>query len=246
MIEYMKFEIRRVLRDRRYLILSIGFPLGFYPMYTKVFNTEATIDGINFGTFYMMSMATFGALGATLQAGGTRIATERAGGWVRQLRVMPLPASGYLAATVGAAMCVALPAILLVQLTGRFVNQVALGSATWAEMTALIWIGTLPFAALGVLLGYVFDVDSAQAGTMITYFALAILGGLWWPFQLMPSAMRYIGEVLPSYHFANLGWAIAHGGAPSAIDILVVLAYAILFGALTIWKYRDDRSWQGA
>ncbi len=246
MFEYMTLEIRRVLRDRRYIILSVGFPLGFYLMYTRVIQAAVTINNTPFATFYMVSMATFGALGASLQAGGTRIATERASGWVRQLRVTPLPAHGYLMAKIGAALCLTLPAIGLVAAAGRFINHVSLGAGSWIEMVGLLWVGALPFAALGILLGFLFDVDSAQAGTMITYFALAILGGLWWPFTAMPLAMRDLGEALPSYHFANLGWSVVKGAGPRPIDFMVVLAYAVAFGALTVWKYRGDRSWQGA
>ncbi len=246
MFEYMKLEIRRIVRDRRYLMLSIGFPLGFYLMYTKVIQTTATIDNMSFATFYMVSMATFGAIGASLQAGGTRIATERSVGWVRQLRVTPLPPSGYLVAKIGAALCLALPAIGFVALAGAVVNRVSLSATQWAELVSLIWISTLPFAALGVLLGYIFNVDSAQPGTMIAYFALAMLGGLWWPFQSMPNVMQDLARVLPSYHFANIGWTIVNGRGVRVVDFAVVFAYAALFWALTVWKYRDDRSWQGA
>ncbi len=246
MIEYMKLEIRRILRDRRYIMLAVGFPLGFYLMYTKVIQTSATVDNTSFATFYMVSMAAFGAIGASLQAGGTRIATERSIGWVRQLRVTPLPPSGYLVAKIGAALCLALPAISLVALAGGVLNHVSLTAIQWAELVSLTWIGTLPFAALGVLLGYIFNVDSAQPGTMITYFALAMLGGLWWPFQAMPKAMQYVARALPSYHFANIGWTIVNGSGIRVVDVAIVLAYAGLFGALTIWKYRDDRAWQGA
>jgi len=246
MFEYMKLEIRRVLRDRRYLIFSIGFPLGFYLMYTRAVATTDTVDHMPWATFYMVSMATFGAIGAALQTGGTRVAAERANGWIKQLRATPLPPRGYLLAKVGAAMCVAFPSVLLVALAGRFVNHVTLSATSWAGMIVSVWLCALPFAVLGVLLGYLFTVDSAQAGTTLTLFALAILGGMWWPFQLMPRAMRYIGEATPSYHFANIGWRIVGGDAPRVSDVAVILLYAVVFGALTIWKYRSDRSWQSA
>ena len=52
-------------------------------------------------------------------------------------------------------------------------------------------VGALPFAALGLLLGYLFDANSAQGGMMITYFALAILGGLWVPVTNMAGRSGY-------------------------------------------------------
>ena len=69
---------------------------------------------------------------------------------------------------------------------------------------------------------------------------------MWWPFSTMPQAMRYIGEALPSYHFVNVGMHAASGNSPRISDIAVILLYGVLFAALTIWKYRSDRSWQSA
>jgi ABC-2 type transport system permease protein len=69
---------------------------------------------------------------------------------------------------------------------------------------------------------------------------------MWWPFQLMPRAMRYIGEATPSYHFANIGWRIVSGDAPRVSDLAVVALYAIVLGAITMWKYRSDSSWRSA
>ena len=101
MFEYMKLEIRRVLRDRRYLIFSIGFPLGFYLMYTRAVAANDTVDHMPWATFYMVSMATFGAIGAALQTGGTRVTAERANGWIKQLRATPSLATTRLSAGEG-------------------------------------------------------------------------------------------------------------------------------------------------
>ena len=246
MFEFMKLEIRRVLRNRRYLILSIVLPLGLYLMYTNVAGSSEAVGDLSFATWYMVSMAAFGAIGATLLSGGTRIATDRATGWVKQLRATPMRPSDYLVAKVGAAMFVALPSIILLALAGRIVNHISLSPLSWLELVGFTWLLSLPFAILGVLLGYLFDADSAHAGTMITYFALAILGGMWWPFHLMPKAMRYLGEALPSYHFVNVGTHAAAGNLPRVSDVAVILLYGVLFAALTIWRYRSDRSWQSA
>jgi ABC-2 type transport system permease protein len=65
----------------------------------------------------MVSMAAFGAIGAALTATGPRIAQERTNGWMRRLRIMPLPTRSVITAKILAAMVWALPAILLVLLS---------------------------------------------------------------------------------------------------------------------------------
>jgi ABC-type sulfate/molybdate transport systems ATPase subunit len=79
------------------------------------------------------------------------LAQERATGWLRQLRVTPLPAAATVAGKVAAAMAYALPAIALVGVAAAVTQGVELGLDRWVELTLLLWVATAPFAALGVL-----------------------------------------------------------------------------------------------
>lgn len=60
---------------------------------------------------------------------------------------------------------------------------------------------------------------------MIGMFALALLGGLWFPESLMPAVMKSIAHVTPSYDYASIGWQIAAGEAPHAADAAGILAW---------------------
>jgi len=135
---------------------------------------------------------------------------------------------------------------VLVLAAGALVNGVSLTPLEWVAAFAGLALGSLPFAALGILIGYVFDADSAQGGMMVTYFGLAILGGLWAPVASFPSVLVTIAHVLPSYHFADLGWRALAGRAPDPVDVAVLLAWAAAFGALVIWRYRAEERRQGA
>ena len=72
----------------------------------------AHIAGTTWRTYFMVSMASFGAMVAALNAGGTRLAAERASGWTRQLRVTPLPAWSYVSTKIAASMVIVLPVIV--------------------------------------------------------------------------------------------------------------------------------------
>lgn len=67
-------------------------------------------------------------------------------------------------------------------------------------MVLLLWVGTLPFAAFGIPVGYLLDPDTAQPVTVVVTIALAPLGGLWQPTANMTEAMRQIAHLLPSDH----------------------------------------------
>jgi ABC-2 type transport system permease protein len=238
-----RLDLARSIRNQRYLVLTIGFPAVFYLLYTGVLQTgdasRQRIGDIPWPTYFMASMAAYGALTATL--GGSRlVAGERVSGWTRQLRITPLPASAYVITRLIVSLLSTVPAILLVTAVGVLANGVSLDVPRAIALVLLLAVGSLPFAALGVLIGYLFDGDSAQGATMAALFGLAILGGLWAPVATFPTALGTIARMLPSYRLADLGWRLVGGAAPDLADVLLLLGYGILFGALVAWRYRVD------
>lgn len=245
-VGYLWLEVRRTVRNGRYLMFTLGFPAGFYLLFTMLYGKEASASGYDFNALYMAAMAAYGALGAAMNSSGASLATERAGGWSRQLRVTPLGPAAYVLGKAATAICVALPALLLVSLLGVLVHHVRLSAAEWSVFLLSTWIGTIPFAVLGVLLGYATDPQSAQGAMMIVYFGLSILGGMWFPYQIMPHAMQVMARILPSYHFASLGWNAIAGQGIGWGNLGVLAGYTLLFGLAAVRAYRRDEARQYA
>lgn len=242
---YLWLEVRRTVRNGRYLMFTLGFPAGFYLLFTMLYGGQAEGTGagaVSFATLYMVSMAAYGAMGAAMNSTGSALSAERAGGWSRQLRVTPLPPLAYVLGKGAMAVLVALPALALVSLLGAVVHHVQMSTSAWVGFLLGTWLGTIPFAALGVLIGYAFDTQSAQGGMMIVYFGLSILGGMWFPYQIMPHAMQVIAQILPSYHFASLGWNAASGQWVGWGNILVLAGYTLVFGVAAMRRYRRDEA----
>ncbi len=216
------------------------FPVLLYVMYTAVVPTggdpDATLDGLTWPVYFLVSMAAYGAIGAAMSQ-AVPVATERRQGWARQLRVTPLPGLAYVGTKVASAVLLTIPALVLVGVAGQVVNHVDLGIGTWVATTAVLALGAIPFAALGLLIGYVLDVESAQGGMVLSFFTLAIFGGLFTPLPMLPDGIATIGRVLPSSHFANLGRSVVAGRLPDPVDVLVLAAWAVGLGALAAWRY---------
>ncbi len=100
--------------------------------------------------------------------------------------------------------------------------------------------GSLVFAALGVALGYLASGDAVRPITMITYFGLSILGGLWMPTTTFPQWLQDIAKWLPTHAYASLGRAIEQSQAPSAQDMAVLVFFFVLFTGGAAWLYRKD------
>jgi ABC-2 type transport system permease protein len=238
----IKLELVRALRNRKFLFFSVLYPALLFLLIVGGNGSGAEVDGTGLGlpTYMMVSMASFGALTAVLMGNSERIAKERGGGWVRQLRLTPLPGRGYVLAKTASAAVVSLPSILVVFAVGATVEHVRLDAWQWCALTGTIWAGSLVFAALGVALGYLASGDAVRPITMIVYFGLSLLGGLWMPATTFPSWLATIARWVPTHAYAALGQAIEQHRAPHAGDVALLAVYFVLFAGGAAWLYRKD------
>lgn len=238
----LRLEIVRTLRNKKFLFFSVLYPAGLFLLITAGQGDDVKVGdpGLGLPAYFMVSMASFGALTAVLVGNSERIAKEREKGWVRQLRLTALPGHGYVLGKIASAAVVSLPSIVVVLLVGALVKGVRLDAWQWLALTVLIWAGSLVFAALGVGIGYLATGDAVRPLTMLVYFGLSMLGGLWLPTDSFPQWLQDIADWLPTRAYAALGLAVENGGAPHARDALVLLAYLVVFVAGAARLYRKD------
>ncbi|MFJ5301775.1 ABC transporter permease [Streptomyces sp. NPDC088350] len=235
----IKLELTRALRNRKFLFFSVIYPSVIFLL---VSNQTGNVDGtgLSVAKYVMVSMASFGALTAVLMGNSERIAKERENGWVRQLRLTTLPGRGYVLAKTASAAVVSLPSIVVVFVVAAAVKDVRLDAWQWLALTGAIWAGSLVFAALGVAIGYLASGDAVRPITMIIYFGLSILGGLWFPSSTFPAWLQDIAKWLPTHAYAALGQAIEQSQSPHAKDVTLLVVYFALFAGGAAWLYRKD------
>ncbi|MGY0018458.1 ABC transporter permease [Streptomyces sp. cg35] len=238
----IKLEITRALRNRKFLFFSVVYPSILFLLIAGSADSTDIVDGtgLDLPSLMMVSMASFGALTAVLMGNSERIAKERESGWVRQLRLTTLPGRGYVLAKTASAAVVSLPSIVVVFVVAAVFKDVRFDAWQWLALTGAIWAGSLCFAALGVALGYLASGDAVRPITMIVYFGLSILGGLWMPTTTFPQWLQDIATWLPTHAYAALGQAIELGNAPHAKDVTLIVAYFLLFAGGAAWLYRKD------
>src|ERR1700727_1356170 len=161
-------EINRLRRNRRYLLFTVGLPVILYLIIGK--QATSTAYGVQFAAYYMVAMATFGAFAGALNGNSIRISEERKVGWIRQLRLTPLPANAYVVAKLLTSMATTIPSVLIVFLLGRFYGGVHLPLWQWIVVAAIVWLGSMIFAALAVAIGYRFPPDQVQPIATVIYF----------------------------------------------------------------------------
>jgi ABC-2 type transport system permease protein len=216
-----RLEMLRVLRNKRYLIFTIGLPVVLYLAIGKQ-TTETVYGGVAFKAFYMIAMASIGAFSGALTGNAQRIAQERKDGWIRQLRLTPLPPQSYVVAKIIASLAVSVPSILIVFLLGRFYGGVELAGWKWVVIGVAVWLGTLVFTALAVAIGYRFMPDTVQPMTMFVYLVMSFLGGIWFA---LGGVLQDIGQVLPTYQIIKIGTDVIGKGTVSVGSVAVILAW---------------------
>ncbi|KUN85195.1 ABC transporter permease [Streptomyces griseoruber] len=238
----IRLELARALRNRKFLFFSVIYPSVLFLLIAGSADATTRVGGtgLTLPTYMMVSMASFGALTAVLMGNSERIAKERESGWVRQLRLTTLPGRGYVLAKTASAAVVSLPSIVVVFAVAAAVKGVRLDAWQWLALTGAIWAGSLVFAALGVAIGYLASGDAVRPITMITYFGLSILGGLWMPTTTFPQWLQDIARWVPTHAYAALGQAIEQSQAPHAKDIAVLAVFFALFTGGAAWLYRKD------
>jgi ABC-2 type transport system permease protein len=227
------FQLRRVGRNKQFLFFTVLLPALFTIFFTKVFGGFAgtAAERQEYATTYMVSMMAYGAIGAALGA-TIRISFDRASGWLRQLRITPVPSSSVVGVDVAVGMLLTLPSLVVVALVGGLVNGVQLAPLTWLALVAVLWLGSGAFVALGLLIGFSFDEKAAGGAIGILGTILAALGGLWVPVAVFPEFLRALAHTLPSYWYAELGRDVVAGAAPSPLAVLALAGFAAAFAVL--------------
>ncbi|MEW1751265.1 ABC transporter permease [Streptomyces angustmyceticus] len=241
MTTLIKLEIIRALRNKKFMFFSVIYPPALYLLIAGGADSKP-IPGmkLDMALYFMVSMAAFGAMTAVLLGNSERIAKEREKGWVRQLRLTALPGRGYVAAKMAAAATVSLPSILLVMIVAAAVKGVRLEAWQWFAIAAGTWLGSFVFAALGVAIGYLATGDAVRPISMLVYFGLAFLGGLWMPLTILPQWVQNIAEWLPTHAYTALGTAVEAGEAPHVKDMAILAGYLLVFAGGAAWLYRKD------
>jgi len=230
----LTFQLRRVLRSWQYLFFTVLLPALFTVFFTQVFGGQAASAGEyqDYARDSMVSMMCYGGLGAALGA-TIRLSFDRASGWLRQLRVLPVAGREVVAVDTAVGMLLVLPSLVVVALVGRFVNDVQLPLTSWAALLGALWAGSAAFVALGMLLGLALEEKAAGAAIGILSVVLAALGGLWVPVEIFPSGLATAARALPSYWYAELGRSVV-AGSGAALPVLALAGFAALFAAAAV------------
>ncbi|MEZ5212475.1 MULTISPECIES: ABC transporter permease [unclassified Gordonia (in: high G+C Gram-positive bacteria)] len=236
---YYRYDVRRVLRNRRAMIFTVVMPALLYLVFGATQSRSGTVGSGNVAFYVLVGMALYGAvLAATTNAAA--ISLEQLAGWTRTLAMTPLRPSGYVATKVAVALTMAaLPVGVLV----------IAGIATGAHAPVWVWIACLAialagagiFAAFGLAVGSALASEGAMQVLGGVLALLAFAGNVFVPLK---GTMLTIAQFTPMFGVTTLArYPLDRGvtvyGEHIALWIPVVntAAWAAIFAAAAVFFY---------
>ena len=232
-----KYEFLRFIRSPAFAVPTLVFPTLFYLLVGFIFGAfRSTAPGA--AEYIFAGFATMAAITPGIFGFGIGFAIEREQGVFTLKRALPMPPAASLLGKMAMAMfatCLALPMLMVAAVT---LGGVTTSLQQLPILTAVLALGSLPFCAIGLLVGSMTSSRGAPAVANVIYIALVYMSGLFLP---LPKAIGTVVMVSPAFYLHQL--ALTSIGAKShliggiATHALVLLAFALLFVGLALRRF---------
>lgn len=193
-----KFEFLKMLRTRTFSISVIGFPVMFYLLF------GATNRHTEAARYLLAGYSCFGAISSCLFGMGMGIAMERAYGWLELKQASPMPRFAYIGAKTITCTTFGLLTVGVLMLLSITLGGVHLRLSEVAALFAVVLAGSLPFAAMGLLVALTVPANAGPGVINLINLPMAFASGMWMPLSVLPHWLQRVAPVLPGYHFLQL------------------------------------------
>lgn len=221
----LRLELLRLLRAPAFALPMFLLPVGTYLLFAFAVAGEAVAQDPNAGRFMFAGFSVMAVTMAALFATCPNLAMEREQGLLTLKRAQPAPPGAWLAAKLAAGVVCGALAYLPILVLAAATGQAHLSGAQLAAMSAMLIIGTLPFCALGLMLGALTSGSAAPAYANLAYLPGLYLSGVFFP---LPKSMHFQTVFWPHFHLDQL--VFAAGGVDKFRWIAPEMAAAVLLG----------------
>ena len=235
-VQEARAECLRYLRSPSFMLPTLLFPAVFFLMFGVVLGGHGPAEAPR---FLLASYSSFGVMAPGLFGFGMSLALERDNGLLTLKRALPMPAAAYLLGKMVMAMLMAALISMLLQGLGMALAHVQLQPAQMLQLALVCIAGSVPFCALGLLLGTLVKGHGAPALVNLLYLPMAFLSGLWFPLSVLPAVLRAQAPLWPSYHLNALAQAAVGFDTGSAWPHVAWLAlFSVVVFAIASWRLR--------
>lgn len=234
-----RYEFIRMLRTPGFAIPFLVLPVMLLLLFGVLLFGSALRNDPDAGKFVFTAFSVLGMMGPGMFGFGMTLATEREQGLLKLKRALPMPPASSLLAKMFMSLLFGVIIMATMILAGQTLLHLHLTLLQTIKVTALCILGSLPFCAIGLLLGVLTTSRSAPAIVNLVYQAMMHLSGLFYP---MPKMMQTIAPIWPTYHLQQL--VMSAMGAPSrgrnATHAVVLAAMSVVFTLLAVRRLKRN------
>jgi ABC-2 type transport system ATP-binding protein len=172
---------------------------------------------------------------------GKRIAVERSEKWLKLLRATPLPPAVYMAAKIATSLLICTVSLLLIFGLGSWQLEIRMDLSQGLALISSLILGIVPFAILGIALGYLLDPKSADSILSLSLIVVPVACG-----SIPLPGPQFVQDLIafsPFYHYRELVLAAVNLNHDNQLFLhLLWLLWAWgAFGLFAAWSYQRDR-----
>jgi len=197
LVNQIKMELKLFFRRRDELFWTLAFPVFFIVLFGLIYG-DTQWDEIRAIEYLVPGIVVMGMMTTGIMNSATTFVEERGRGIYRRLAVTPLKRSTVIGSLIINKYVIVLLQTVVLLLIGFLVWKITI-AGNWFFIWLIVTLGALCFLSIGfALTGVIRSTKSATPVTMIVFFLLLFLGGIFFPAEIMPQGISYISNVLPS------------------------------------------------
>jgi len=207
-------ETKLFLRRKDDLFWTLAFPVFFIVLFGLIYQDMVWEDfGVRAIEYMLPGIIVMALMTSGIMATATGFVEERERGIYRRLSLTPLKRHTILGGQLIQRYMVILAQTLLLLVVGTLAFHIRIsGDLFWSWM--VMTMGALCFLGIGFLLtGLIKSARAANGITMVVFFMLMFLGGIFFPNEMMPDFMRIFSNTLPSTNLNDALRMVAINGA---------------------------------
>jgi ABC-2 type transport system permease protein len=232
-----RYELTRMIRNPSVAVPVLLLPFALYALFAMIIGVDWIKNDPGAGIFLY---AAFSIMAVTMPAMfgiGVTLALERDMGLMRLKRAQPAPPAAWVVAKIVAGLVLAVIAYAPILVLAVTTGKLALAPDQVIALSAALMLGTIPFTSMGLMIGALFSGSAAPGFANLIYLPGCYLSGMFFP---LPKSMYWQAPIWPQFHVEQLAMHMAGitkmQFEPIAIAIGTMVAYTVLFAAVTVWR----------
>jgi ABC-2 type transport system permease protein len=232
-----RYELIRMMRNPSIAIPVLILPVALYALFALLIAGEAINKDPDLGIFLFAAFSIMAVTMPALFGAGVTLALERDMGLLRLKRAQPAPPAAWVVAKIASGMILAVFAYLPIVILALATGKLSASAGQVAALSGALLIGTIPFCAMGLMIGSLVSGSAAPGYANLIYLPGCYLSGMFFP---LPQSMYWQAPIWPQFHVEQFAMHLAgitkFQHEPLPVAIATMLGYTVLFAAITIWR----------